>query len=424
MKAIIMAGGQGTRIASVAADIPKPMISICGKPILEYQIEVLRRYGVLDILLIIGHLGNVIKDYFGDGSKFDVRISYFEETIPLGTAGALFKIYDLLDETFLLINGDIIFDIDVPKLIEFHRSRKSLATLVSHPNNHPYDSALIVTDMDGRIIHWMNKEENRMFYQNRVNAGIHVLTKLLLQSIFDELRNDKIDLDRDILKPMVKTNRMFAYDTPEYIKDMGTPERYYQVSTDIMNGLVSKKNLGNLQHAIFIDRDGTINKFDGFISKQEQFELLPGVPEAIKIINTNGYLAIVVTNQPVIARGDCSVLDLQNIHNKMETLLGQQGAYLDSVFYCPHHPDKGFAGERVEYKINCSCRKPKPGMILAAAEKYNIDLHNSYMIGDDDKDIVAGESAGCKTLLLSTDVSQVGTYRSLLDAVKSIFGIN
>ena len=117
--------------------------------------------------------------------------------------------------------------------------------------------------------------------------------------------------------------------------------------------------------------------------------------EAIKLINQSGYLAIVVTNQPVIARGEVTWDELHEIHRKMETLLGKDGAYIDGIYICPHHPDKGFEGERPEYKIDCDCRKPKPGLLLQAAQDYNIDLTQSYMIGDSERDVEAGINAGC-----------------------------
>ena len=157
----------------------------------------------------------------------------------------------------------------------------------------------------------------------------------------------------------------------------------------------------------------------GFLRNIEDFELLPGVSKAIKRINESGYLAIVVTNQPVIARGEVTIPELDLIHNKMETELGRQGAYIDGLYYCPHHPDKGFEGEIEELKIECDCRKPKPGLILRAAEDFNIDLSNSWMIGDGENDIMAGKAAGCMTALIGTeDYGQDMTVSSLLDFVE------
>ena len=219
---------------------------------------------------------------------------------------------------------------------------------------------------------------------------------------------------------------MFAYDSPEYCKDMGTPERFEQVSRDFQHGTVAAKNLKNKQKAVFLDRDGTINRHIGFLRKPEELELLPGAAEAIKRINESGYLAIVVTNQPVIARGEVTVEKLEVIHNKLETELGKAGAYIDGLYYCPHHPDKGFEGEIVELKIDCDCRKPKPGMILKATEDFNISLEDSWTIGDGKNDILAGKNAGCKTVLIAEerneDYGADVVASSLLAAVEEILG--
>jgi D,D-heptose 1,7-bisphosphate phosphatase len=401
MKTVIMAGGRGTRIAGVFSGIPKPMIPICGKPILEHQLKSLVKSGLKDILIVTGHLGGQIENYFKDGSGFSARISYYHEAEPLGTAGSLFQNEKNLSDSFLLINGDLVMDLDFTRFIQFHAKKDALASLAVHPNSHPFDSALLVTTPDSRIIKWINKEEDRLYYKNQVSSGIYILTRELLSICKKTFSTKKIDLDRDILKPRLDTNRIFAYNTPEYIKDMGTPERFYQAERDMKDGYVSRRNLSRKQRAVFLDRDGTINKANSFITGVDEFFLIEGTAEAVKIINNSGYLAIVITNQPVIARGECSLEELDSIHQKMESELGKSGAYLDDIFFCPHHPDKGFPGERPEYKIDCECRKPKPGMILEAAKKYNIALHDSWMVGDDKRDILAGRAAGCKTVLIS-----------------------
>ena len=406
MKVVIMAGGKGTRIASVNADVPKPMIPIDGKPILEYQINALAAQGYREIILIIGHLGHVIRDYFSDGSNWNVDITYIEETTPLGTAGALFYLKEQIAEDFLLLNGDIIFDVDIQRFLSYHKAQGTMAPILTHPNSHPYDSGIIVADNEGRATNWLHKEDPRLWYRNRVNAGLHMLSPRIF-SLFPALQ--KKDLDRDILKPLIAHRELSVYDSPEYIKDMGTPDRYYSVIEDIHSGKVAAKNLSRKQKAIFLDRDGTINKYVGFLTDINDFELLDGVAEAIKQINESGYLTIVASNQPVIARGEVTPEELQEIHNKMETLLGQKGAYLDAIFYCPHHPHKGYEGERPEYKIECECRKPKPGMLLAAAEKYNIDLTASWMIGDSDNDIEAGLAARCQVIKINTNSSELNS---------------
>lgn len=406
MKAVIMAGGRGTRISSVASDIPKPMIKIKGQPVLEHELECLRDQGFADIILTVSHLGNIIMDYFGDGNgispvtgkPFGVKIEYYFEKEPLGNAGALYRIKERLTEDFLLLNADAMFDVDFNRFVAFHKEKGGLVTLFTHPNNHPYDSGLIVADENGAVQQWLAKEDERPeYYRNRVNAGLHVISPKILEKSID---TPKIDLDRQLLKPLAGTGKMFCYNSPEYVKDMGTPDRYESVCKDFHEGRVHAKNLKEKQRAVFLDRDGTINKYVGFMRKIDDFELLPKTEGAIKAINASGYLAIVVTNQPVIARGEVSLEELEEIHNKMETLLGKEGAYLDAIYYCPHHPHKGYNGERPEYKIECDCRKPKPGMLLQAAKDFNIDLSRSWMIGDGENDVKAGKAAGCKTALI------------------------
>ena len=438
MKTVIMAGGRGTRISSVASDIPKPMIKIEGKPVLEHELECLRDQGFTDIILTVSHLGNIIMDYFGDGSgispaagkPFGVHIEYYFEKEPLGNAGALFKIKNKLDSDFLLLNADAVFDVDFNRFVAFHKQHGGLVTLFTHPNSHPYDSGLIIADKNGAVDQWLAKEDDRPeYYRNRVNAGLHVINPIILEqsgidadkvgTVGENGKPIKVDLDRQLLKPLAGTGKMFCYDSPEYVKDMGTPERYYSVCEDYKAGRVSGKNLKNKQKAVFLDRDGTINKYVGFLRNVDEFELIDGVADAINKINASGYLAIVVTNQPVIARGEVSFEELEVIHNKMETLLGKEGAYLDGIYFCPHHPHKGYEGERPELKFDCDCRKPKPGMLMNAAHDFNIDLSQSWMIGDGEIDIKAGQNAGCKTALIGTgDFGQTVAATSLKDFIE------
>ena len=206
-------------------------------------------------------------------------------------------------------------------------------------------------------------------------------------------------------------------------------DRVNQTLADIERGVIAGKCLKNKQRCIFMDRDGTINQYKGLVYKEEDFTLEDCAVDAIRKINQSGRLGIVITNQPVVARGLCGIEDVENIHKKMETLLGKEGVFLDDVFY----PDKGYPEENPAYKIPCECRKPKTGMIREAAERYNIDLAGSWMIGDTTMDIQTGINAGMRTALVQTgeagndkkyDVKPDLACKDLLDAVEKILQID
>lgn len=381
MKAVILAGGKGTRMGSLVKDIPKPMVPVNGKPIIEYLVELLRDSGIKELIICNGYLSKVIEDYFKDGSDWGVKITYYVEETPLGTAGCVKKVAHLLKEDFLVLYGDVIVNADIHRIVDFHKKNNSQATLAVHPNDHPHDSDLVEIDDKGKIIAFHPKPHKEdEYYRNLGNACLYVLSP----KVFDFIDPDKKpDFGKHIFPEMLRSGiRMYGYNTPEYLKDIGTPQRVEEVSSDVRSG---KFNLMSFQHkrpAIFIDRDGVINKEVNNLKRHEDFELIPGAVEAIKSINKSKYFSIVITNQPVVAKGFCSLDDVYYIHKKMETLLGKGGAKLDGIYLCPHHPDKGFEGENPLYKIKCDCRKPSIGLIRKAVEEFNIDLDSSFFIGD------------------------------------------
>lgn len=435
MQAVIMAGGKGTRLASVTKDVPKPMVPINGKPLLEYQIENLKQSGVDNAILVVGYLGDVIKDYFGDGEKFGVKISYYTEIIPFGTAGALAELKDKLEENFILLFGDLFINVNFSRFIQFHTDKNALVTLFAHPNSHPYDSDIVIVDKAGRVTGWSYKNTERSNdYPNLTNAGLYVMNRNIadrVQTVQGNKGTNKVDLEKDIITQMIETGKIYAYHSTEYVKDIGTPERLKKAEQDIGKEIPEKRNLRNKQKAIFLDRDGTINRYVGFLRSVDQMQLEPMAAEAIRLINETEYLAIVITNQPVVARGEVSFDELGTIHNRMYTLLGKEGAYVDGLYFCPHHPDKGFEGEVSKLKMDCNCRKPKIGLIEKAVQDFNIDLANSWFIGDTNIDVKTGENAGTHTILLKSGdpdkkedkyaAKADFTARNLLDAVRQIF---
>lgn len=414
--AVIQAGGKGTRMRGLTQDrIPKPLLLLNGKPMIEWQITQLKEYGIKEFVFIIGHLGSLIQDYFGDGSRWGISISYIEEKEPLGSAGALYYVKEQGDRDVIFIFGDVMFDLDWYRFIDFHEQKDGMATLLAHPNAHPFDSDLLIVNKDNKVIGLDSKSNVRSYdYKNCVNAGISIFKPELLSHITEI---ERIDYESDLIKPLVAEGMVYAYHTPEYVKDVGTPERFQFACQEQKQGIWEAKCLRNKQKAVFLDRDGTINVLKGFLKNKEDFELIDGAAEAIKRLNASPYLTIIATNQPVIARGECSFDELEGIHRKLETELGKRGAYVDDIFFCPHHPHKGYEGEIPELKIECNCRKPQIGMLLHAAEKYNIDLSQSWYVGDTTVDIQTGINAGMRTVLVKTgEAGKDGKY----DAVPTV----
>lgn len=427
--AVLQAGGKGSRMYSLTKDlIPKPLLDLNGKPMLEWQILSLKSYGITDFVIIIGHLGEMIENYFSNGEKFGVNIKYIRENEPLGSAGSLFYLKNYVEnKDVIFVFGDVMLELNWDRMIKFHENKNAKITLLTHPNSHPYDSDLIVVDKNNRVANILKKSEKRDFlYDNIVNSGICIFKKDILSEI---KKPEKSDFEQDIVLSFIKKGEVYSYRTSEYVKDAGIPERFSQVCIELAAEIPTKKCLKNKQKCVFIDRDGTINKYNGLIYKPSQLKLETNAAKAIKLLNSSEFLAICITNQPVAARGLCDISDIEIIHKKMCVLLGNEGAFLDDIAFCPHHPDKGYPEENPALKIECTCRKPKIGMLVEMSEKYNIDLLNSYFVGDSTVDIMTGKNAGMKTILVKTgmggsdgkfNVSADFTAEDLLSAAEII----
>jgi len=410
---------------SVSSVIPKSMMLIGGKPLLERQINRLSQYGITEIILMVNHLKDQIQDYFKEGSDFGVSISYYEEEVPLGTAGGIKNIEEQLTGDYIIVYGDVMWDVDLTRLINFHTQHKSDCTLVLHPNDHPFDSDLVEIDSGHRIMAFHPKPRvQARYYQNMVNAGLYVMSKKVLTHLE---KNRKADFGKDVFPVILNQLKMMGYTTSEYLKDMGTPHRLEQVNQDYASGIISARNLDRKQKAIFLDRDGVLNIDTDLVKMPDELEVYEYAGPTIRKINESKYLAIVITNQSVVARNLCTEKDLRLIHNKLDTVIGESHAKLDGLYYCPHHPHGGFPEENPAYKVDCLCRKPKPGMLLEAAHDFNIDLSQSWFIGDTERDILAGKAAGVRTIGVKTGRGAKGfatvpdyIFNDLVEAVNFI----
>jgi D,D-heptose 1,7-bisphosphate phosphatase len=432
MQVVILAGGKGTRLKERTADLPKPMVEVGGKPLIEHQILLARKYGSTQFLLLTGFGSDHIERYFRDGSRWSVRIRYRRDTQPLGTAGAVLNAFDELDDTFFVLYGDTMLNVDLGRMARAHGNGAS-ATLFVHPNDHPHDSDLVELDSQNRIVafHSYPHAAGR-YFANLVNAAVYVVSKESLRDWSSSANgaSQPIDFAKHLFPEMARRGALLnGYRSREYIRDAGTPSRLDRVRSDYAAGRIQTRSLETPLPAVFFDRDGTLNVDKRWLNSPDQIELLPGAAASVRAINESGRLAVVITNQPVIARGECTEAQLAEIHNRLEWLLGESHAFVDAIYYCPHHPDKGFAGERSDLKIACGCRKPATGLFELAAKELHIDRARSWMIGDSIADVEAARrfgipcaflTAGQQTQSSSHPFAPEAEFPTLLEATRFI----
>jgi histidinol-phosphate phosphatase family protein len=403
MQVVILAGGMGTRLRTVTGDdLPKPLVEINGRPLLDYHLAQIAQAGIREVVLLTGFGGDRISAFCGNGSKWGLNLRCVQEAAAAGTAGAVLQALDALQERFLVLYGDTVFDFDMDRMWAFHENHSPDATVFLHPNDHPHDSDLVEVNDDDFVLNfhpYPHPPDANL--PNLVNAGIYILERKALAGLTG--LPAKPDFGKHVFPLMLAQGRRLAgYRSPEYVKDAGTPERLKKTAQDLLSGRVAGCSLRHPAPAVFLDRDGTLNVLRDYLMRPDQMELIPGAGAALARLNQSQYRTALITNQPVVARGDCDEEGMRQIHNRLETLLGAEGAYLDSLYHCPHHPDAGFPGERVDLKIVCDCRKPGIGLIQRAQQELNIDLAQSWMIGDTTTDVMTARNAGVRSILVHT----------------------
>jgi histidinol-phosphate phosphatase family protein len=401
MQAIILAGGKGTRLKERLGGKPKPLVDVCGVPLLERQVHALESHGVDRILVLVNHAADQIRTFFAS-KDFAAQVTIVDDGEPRGTAGAVVASLPLMEPRAIVAYGDTLFDIDIGHMIAAHEKAGADATLLLHPNDHPRDSHLVALDADGFVSGFHSPpHDEQANHRNLVNAAFYVVEREALVRWRDTPVPS--DFGNDLFPSMIAAGqRLFGYVSAEYIKDLGTPDRLDKVERHLSAGLIERSSRRHPQRAVFMDRDGTLNRPAGHISSPTAIELIAGAGPAVRRLNDAGLTTVLVTNQPVVARGECNLETLDRIHGRMEMLLSESGAYLDRIYFCPHHPHRGYAGENPALKIVCNCRKPEIGMIEAAVEELNIDRYRSWMIGDSDADMLAANRAGLLAMRVQT----------------------
>lgn len=433
-QAVILAGGKGTRLASRLNGKPKPLVDVLGVPLLQRQIEALRGAGFTSIVILVNHQAEQIRAFCAAHDNWGMDIRLIDDGEPRGTAGAVFDTLDSLAAQFTVVYGDTLFDIDFERFLAFHAATPGTAgSLFLHPNDHPQDSDIVEVGRDGRITRFHGyPHPEGAWLPNMVNAALYILEREALAQARTAFAGDTgvIDFAKHVFPWMVEAGLpLGGYVSSEYIKDIGTPDRIDRASAALAAGKVARASLKVPQAAVFLDRDGTLNRANGHVADPAALEVFEFASAAVRLLNKADLRAVLVTNQPVIARGETDFDGLARIHAKLETLLGRDGAMLDRIYVCPHHTDRGFAGEVPELKFDCDCRKPKPGLLHAAARDMNIDLAASWIIGDSAADVRAGAAAGVTTIrVASGEAGRSGDppanygFATVLEAVRFITG--
>ncbi|HHX73635.1 MAG TPA: NDP-sugar synthase, partial [Firmicutes bacterium] len=234
MKAIIMAGGEGSRLRPLTCDRPKPMVPLMNRPLMEHIVALLKRHDLKNIGVTLQYLPEQIRDYFGDGRDFGVSMQYFVEDSPLGTAGSVKNAGDFLDETFLVISGDALTDFDLHKAIAFHRQKGGVATLVLTSVATPLEYGVVITEQDGRIVRFLEKPSWSEVFSDTVNTGIYILEPEVLQLIPE---GKMFDFARDLFPLLMREGHtLYGYVAEGYWCDIGSIEQYHAAHLDVLQG--------------------------------------------------------------------------------------------------------------------------------------------------------------------------------------------
>ena len=403
MQAVILAGGKGTRLAARLDGRPKPLVNVDGVPLLERQILTLAAQGVEEVVLLVNHAADQIATYCAARNGFGLaRLRLVDDGAPRGTAGAILSCLPELRERFMVVYGDTLFNIDLTRFLAAHECSGADATLFLHPNDHPQDSDVVEIGGDGWITAFHPKPHPHGVHRaNLVNAAFYVVERSALEAWRDA--PTPCDFAQDLFPAMQAAgHRLLGYNSFEYIKDLGTPSRLDKATGHLRRGVVARASLAVPQACVFLDRDGTLNALRDYVRVPSDLVMLPGAAEAVRRLNEAEQRVAVVTNQPILARGECTPEGMRAIHAKLDDALAEAGAFADRLYLCPHHPDAGFPNEVPALKTVCDCRKPRPGMLLAAARDLNADLARSWMVGDSTSDIAAARAAGVRAILLRT----------------------
>lgn len=399
VQVVVLMGGLGTRLKEFTKECPKPLVDVAGRPFFDYSLDLLKKAGFRKFLFLIGYRAEMIEEYYGDGQSNDIEIKYcYDGEKLLGTGGAVRRAYDYLEDDFLLMYGDSFMDIDYEETVyRYFEGKKTgkRAVMTVLKNDNMFDKSNVIME-NGEIV--LYDKHNPVPEMNSIDYGVCMYEK----SLFTDYESDyKFDL-AEIQNRLSLEGKIACHEVTKRFYEIGNPDSLKEFTEYITHRIHEK------HPAVFLDRDGVINEIvyneDTELMDSpmnvSQFVLLPGVSDAIKEIKSKGYYVFIVTNQPAAAKGKTTLTKLYDINTHFVNEMKREGVDIDGVFMCPHYPKK-LPLTKEEYLIRkCSCRKPDSGMIDFAANKYNLNLSESYMVGDSFTDVQCGRNAGVKTIFL------------------------
>lgn len=374
-QAVILAGGIGARLRPATLETPKPMVLVNNKPFLEYLVELLKENGIKEIVLLLGYLPEKISNHFGNGKNFGINIKYSIGGISLETGTRIRNAENLLDSHFLLMYCDNYWLLNLKNLLDFYNSHNALAAVTVYENNDNSAKNNIYVDDSGFVAKYDRTRQEKNL--NGVDIGFFIINK----KIIELMPKHDFSFEQEILPKLIEKKQLCGF---------RTDHKYCSIST--IEKLKLAEEFLRPKKIIFLDRDGVINKRPAkadYVKNWKEFEFLPGAIDAISLLSKNGYDIYIITNQAGIAHKAMTEEDLHIVHDNMKKELEKHNAKINTIYHCPHGWDS-----------DCECRKPKPGLFFRASYEHNFDLTKAIFIGDDERDVQAGDAAGCRTILV------------------------
>ena len=385
-QAVILAGGRGTRLKPITDTLPKPLVAFHGRPFLSYLLEQLKGQGIQNVLLLVGYLAHLIREYCGDGSQWGLHVDYVESPVEAETGQRLMDAAPLLAPCFLLTYCDNYWPMRLEPMWQTFCESAPLAMVTVYANRDGYTRNNLRVDDEGKVVDY---DPGRTAPNlNGVEIGYAILSRKVLEY----LPEDNVRFEHTVYPTLAADGLLRAYPTEH---------RYYSVGS--LERLPLTEAFLKPQRAVILDRDGVLNERPlraHYVRSREEFRWLPGAIEALKLLQGAGYKLILASNQSGIARGVMTEPDLERLHKFMADDLTRANVALDAIYFCSHGWDDG-----------CLCRKPLPGMLFQAQRDFHLDLTKTLFVGDDERDQEAGEAAGCLTALVTDN-------RPLLDVVQ------